>query len=62
MSSGGKRAGAGRKEVSQEKKRVQISISVAPVTKQRITDLRQQGIRVGEVVDELIREYCEDSQ
>lgn len=57
---GGARPGSGRPTTLQEKKRVQISISVSPKTKDMIQEMRRNNIKVGQVVDELIRQYCED--
>lgn len=56
---GGSRPGAGRKSASIDKKRVQVSISVSPQTKRMIDELRARGLKVGQVVDELIRQYFE---
>lgn len=60
MPSGGKRQGSGRPQVKEEKKRVQISISVSPETLKRINELRGEKIKVGQLVDDLIRQYFED--
>ena len=57
---GGSRPGSGRKPAVQEKKRIQISISVSPETKGRIDEMRKREVKVGQVVDELIRQYFED--
>ena len=62
MTLGGSRIGAGRKPISKDKKRVQVSISVSPETKAIITDLRHKGIRVGEIVDKSFQRYCEDNE
>lgn len=59
---GGSRPGAGRKAASLDKKRVQISISVSPETKRMIEELRRNKVKVGQVVDELIRQYFEDEE
>ena len=59
---GGSRPGCGRKAAIQEKKRIQISISVSPETKRRIGELRGRKVKVGQVVDELIRQYFEDEE
>lgn len=60
MPSGGKRDGSGRPSINREDKRVQISISVSPDTMRRVQELREQGVKVGQVVDELIRDYFEN--
>lgn len=54
---GGSRPGCGRKPAVQEKKRSQISISVSPETKRVIDEMRKRKVKVGQVVDELIRQY-----
>lgn len=56
---GGARPGSGRKPAVQEKKRVQISISVSPETKRMVDELRGRKIKVGQVFDELVRQYFE---
>ena len=62
MPIGGLRPGCGRKPVVQEKKRSQISISISPETKRMIDELRKRKVKVGQVVDELIRQYFEDEE
>ena len=59
---GGSRPGSGRKPAVQKKKRSQISISVSPETKGMIDELRRRKVKVGQVVDELIRQYFEDEE
>lgn len=59
---GGTRPGCGRKPAVQEKKRIQISISVSQETKRMIDDMRKRKVKVGQVVDELIRQYFEDEE
>lgn len=54
---GGSRPGCGRKPAIQVKKRIQISISVSPETKRVIDEMRKRKVKVGQVVDELIRQY-----
>lgn len=54
---GGSRPGCGRKPAIQEKKRIQISISVSPETKRMIDEMRKRKVKAGQVVDELIRQY-----
>lgn len=54
---GGSRPGSGRPAVAQDKKRVQISISVSPETKMMVGQMRDKKINVGQVVDDLIRQY-----
>ena len=57
---GGSRPGSGRKPVIKVKKRIQISISVSPETKRMIDEMRKRKVKVGQVVDDLIRQYFED--
>ena len=59
---GGLRPGCGRKPAVQEKKRIQISISVSPETKGMIDEMRKRKVKVGKVIDELIRQYFEDEE
>ena len=59
---GGSRPGGGRKPAVHGKKRCQISISVSPETKRMIDELRRKKVKVGQVVDELIRQYFEDEE
>ena len=59
---GGARPGCGRKPAVQDKKRIQISISVSPETKGMIDEMRKRKVKVGQVVDELIRQYFEDKE
>lgn len=55
MVSGGKRAGAGRPSLADPRdKRVQISISVSPGTKIKITTLRKHGVKIGHWIDEAV--------
>ena len=54
---GGSRPGSGRRPAIQEKKRIQISISVSPETKRVIDEMRKRKVKVGQVVDELIDQY-----
>ena len=59
---GGSRPGSGRKPAVQESKRIQISISVSPETKKMIDEMRKKRVKVGQVVDELIRQYFDDKE
>lgn len=59
---GGSRPGCGRKPSVQEKKRRQISISVSPETKRMIDEMRKRKVKVGQVLDELIRQCFEDEE
>lgn len=59
---GGARPGSGRKPAVQDKKRIQISITVSPETKRMIDEMRKKKVKVGQVVDELIRQCFEDEE
>ena len=59
---GGSRPGCGRKPAVQGKKRCQISISVSPESKRMIDEMRKRKVNVGQVVDDLIRQYFEDEE
>lgn len=59
---GGFRPGSGRKPAAQETKRVNISISVSPDTKKKIEELRSRNIKVGQVLDDLIRQYFDSME
>ena len=59
---GGSRPGCGRKPAVPGKKRIQISISVSPETKSMIDELRRRKVKVGQVMDKLIRQYFEDEE
>ena len=59
---GGSRPGCGRNPAVQGKKRCQISISVTPEAKRMIDEMRKRKVKVGQVVDELIRQCFEDEE
>ena len=54
MASGGKRQGAGRKPIDPKEKKVQVSISVSPDTKDTIRELREKGYDVNKYVENCI--------
>jgi hypothetical protein len=61
MSRGGRRAGAGRPAVAEHEKRVQLSISVSPKTKEWMQNQsREQGVTMGTILEVLIDSF-EDS-
>jgi hypothetical protein len=61
MSRGGKRPGAGRPIVAEHEKRVQLSLSVSPKTKEWMQTLsREQGVTMGTILEVLIDSF-EDS-
>ena len=58
MSRGGRRAGAGRPVVAEHEKRVQLSISVSPKTKEWMQTLsREQGVSMGTILEVLIDSF-----
>lgn len=58
---GGRREGAGRPAIDQTRKRVQMSISVAPETKEWMrTQAAEQGVTMGVILEVLI-DHFEDS-
>lgn len=59
MTSGGRREGAGRPTLDKKKKRVLVTLSVAPETQAMLNQLRERNIKVGQVVDDLVRQYFE---
>lgn len=54
MASGGKREGAGRKPIDPKERKVQVSISVSPDTKDTIRELREKGYDVNKYVENCI--------
>ena len=56
MASGGKRQGAGRKPIDPKEKKVQVSVSVTPKTKEMIKQLRETGHDVNKLFEEYILE------
>lgn len=59
---GGARPGAGRKPASIDKKRIQVSISVSPETKRKIDELRERKVKIGQIVDDAIRQCFENQK
>lgn len=61
MARGGKRFGAGRPSIAEHEKRVQLSLSVSPTTKEWMqTHSREQGVTMGTILEVLIDTF-EDS-
>ena len=55
---GGKRAGAGRPAVDQSRKRVQLSLSVSPETRDWMrTQSQEQGVTMGTILEVLIDHF-----
>lgn len=59
---GGKRFGAGRPEINPQTKRVQFCVSVKPETKLMAAELRKNGIRLGQHIDQLVMQLIEELQ
>lgn len=60
MTRGGKRPGAGRPFLENpRKKRVQMCISVDPNTKIMAEAMRDDGIKIGKIVDQAVMGVCE---
>ncbi|MCF0229690.1 MAG: hypothetical protein HUJ76_08390 [Parasporobacterium sp.] len=58
MGSGGARPDSGRKAIPEEEKRVQLCITIAPVTRERLHTIRDRGHKIGPLIDELVEQYC----
>ena len=55
---GGARPGAGRKRKAEDGTRVNFTVLVAPITRQRITALREKGVLLGEAIDDLVAQLA----
>lgn len=55
---GGVRSGSGRKRKTEDGARVNFTAMIAPVTRQRITALRAQGVGIGEALDSFIAQLA----
>lgn len=53
---GGKRPNAGRPQINPDDKRVQMSLSVSPVTKTRIRAMRKDGVQVTAYIEDFIED------
>ena len=53
---GGKRANAGRPHINPDDKRVQMSLSVAPTTKTRISAMKKDGVQVTAYIEDFIED------
>lgn len=58
MASGGKRDGSGRKSVHPTEKRVQMCITIAPETRDRLLTLRKKGQPIGRLIDRWTEDFC----
>ena len=55
---GGARPGSGRKRKTEDGARVNFTAMIAPITRQRITALRAQGVGIGEELDGFIAQLA----
>lgn len=55
---GGVRPGSGRKRKTEDGARVNFTAMIAPITRQRITALRAQGVGIGEALDGFIAQLA----
>lgn len=63
LTHGGYREGAGRPSICPEKKRVQMSISVAPSTKKWLQQqARKQGLASGKLIELYIESFIKQSE
>ena len=53
---GGRRVGAGRPQINPDDKRVQMSLSVSPVTMTRIRAMRKDGVPVTAHIEDFIED------
>lgn len=60
MTSGGKRAGAGRK--ANPDKKVQMSVTITPRTKERVQILKDSKVNINEHFERMIERLTEDLQ
>ena len=52
----------GRPKVAEEDKRVNYTCTISPVTRQRITAMRQQGVKIklGRIIDKIVDDMCRE--
>jgi predicted DNA-binding protein len=63
MSRGGRREGAGRPVMVAEKKRVQLSLSVAPETKEWLRNQSEElGVTMGRIVELCIESFLDECE
>lgn len=63
MTHGGTRAGAGRKAVALEDKRVTLGVRVTPYTKRWLDEQAIiQGVSIGKIVDELVKAFIDGTE
>lgn len=62
MTSGGKREGAGKPPLPEEKKRKNMTLRLAPETIIRLASIRQAGYQPGRVIDDLVEAFCKHAE
>ena len=63
MTHGGARAGAGRKAVALEDKRVTLGARVTPQTKHWLeSQAFEQGVSIGRIVEELVKAFVDGTE
>lgn len=55
---GGARPGSGRPTKSKDGARVTFSVMISPVTRRRITELRAKGVKLGEAIDDMVKQLA----
>lgn len=55
MPSGGARAGAGRKAMDPEQKKVRLLVWLKPETAKKLEEMRQEGEKIGAVIERLVK-------
>lgn len=53
---GGKRSGAGRKRMTPEEKKVQMTIYIKPETRDILREMSKDGKSIGDIIDGLVQE------
>lgn len=54
---GGKRVGAGRKPMTEDKKKVQVTIYLKPETRELLKSLSKENEPLGDLIERLVNEY-----
>lgn len=54
---GGKRVGAGRKPMTEDKKKVQVTIYLKPETREMLKALSRDNEPMGDLIERLVNEY-----
>ena len=62
MTSGGKREGAGKPALPEDRKRKNITLRLAPETIKRLSYIRAAGYQPGRVIDDLVEAFCKHAE